>query len=55
MRRPSRIGIVHGTLLVFALLLIGQAARIQLVQGEMWAERARRQQFRVGPMVAPRG
>jgi cell division protein FtsI (penicillin-binding protein 3) len=54
-RRPSRIGIVHATLLVFAILLLGQAARIQLVQGEMWAERARRQQFRVGPMVAPRG
>ena len=55
MQRPSRISIVHGTLLVFALLLIGQSARIQLAQGEMWAERARRQQFRVGPMVAPRG
>ena len=46
---------MHGTLLVFALLLIGQAARVQILQGEMWAERARRQQFRVGPMVAPRG
>lgn len=55
MRRPSRISIVHGTLLVFALLLLGQAAKVQLVQGETWAERARRQQFRVGPLVAPRG
>lgn len=55
MARPSRITVVHGTLVVFALLLIGQAARVQLVQGDEWAERARRQQFRSGPMVAPRG
>src|SRR5688572_15638558 len=53
--RPSRITIVHATLLVFALLLVGQAARVQLMEGEVWAERARRQQFRTGEMVAPRG
>lgn len=55
MTRPSRITIVHGTLIVFALLLIAQAARVQLVEGEKWAERARGQQFRTGPTVAPRG
>ena len=55
MKSPSRLTIVHGTLVLFALLLVGQAARVQLVQGDMWAERARRQQFRTGPMVAPRG
>ena len=55
MPRPSRITIVHATLAVFALLLLGQAAKVQLVQGDTWAERARRQQFRVGPLVAPRG
>ncbi|MGK2961286.1 MAG: hypothetical protein ACSLFK_03950, partial [Gemmatimonadaceae bacterium] len=55
MARPSRITIVHATLVVFAVLLIGQAARVQLVEGDEWAERARRQQFRTGPMVAPRG
>ena len=55
MTRPSRITIVHATLIVFALLLVGQAARVQLLEGETWAERARRQQFRTGEMVAPRG
>lgn len=55
MTRPSRITIVHATLVVFAVLLIAQAARIQLIEGERWAERARRQQFRTGPTVAPRG
>ena len=46
---------MHATLGIFALLLVGQAARVQLIQGEVWAERARRQQFRTGEMVAPRG
>ena len=55
MARPSRITVIHGTLVVFALLLLGQAAKVQLVDGEEWAERARRQQFRSGPMTAPRG
>ncbi len=55
MARPSRITIVHATLMVLAVLLIAQAARVQLVEGELWAERARRQQFRTGPTVAPRG
>jgi cell division protein FtsI (penicillin-binding protein 3) len=53
--RPSRITIVHATLIVFALLLVGQAARVQLLEGDTWAQRARRQQFRTGETVAPRG
>ena len=55
MVRPSRVSIVLGTLCVFAILLIGQAARVQLLQGKEWAERARRQQFRTGSFSAPRG
>ena len=55
MVRLSRVSVIHLTLVVFALLLIGQAARIQLVQGKEWADRARRQQFRIRPVAAPRG
>lgn len=55
MVRLSRISTIHLTLFLFALLLVGQAARVQLVQGDEWAERARRQQFRSGSVAAPRG
>ena len=55
MVRPSRVSIVHISLAVFALALIAQSARVQLVHGSEWAERARRQQFRTAPITAPRG
>jgi cell division protein FtsI (penicillin-binding protein 3) len=40
---------------VFAALLIGQAARVQLVQGKSWSEKARRQQFNSRSVAAVRG
>jgi len=40
---------------VFAALLIGQAARVQVMQGKDWAERARRQQFNNRSVAAARG
>ena len=40
---------------LFAALLIGQAARVQLVQGKDWAERARRQHFSNKSVAAARG
>lgn len=55
MVRLSRIGVIHLALIAFALLLIAQAARVQLVQGKDWAESARRQQFRTSPVEASRG
>lgn len=55
MVRLSRVSIIHLMLVVFAILLLGQAARVQLIQGEQWAERARRQQFRTREVEAPRG
>ncbi len=55
MVRLSRISVIHFMLALFAVALIGQAARVQLVQGRDWAERAKRQQFRTSPMLAPRG
>ena len=55
MVRLSRVSVIHLTLALFALLLVAQAARVQLVEGKEWAERARRQQFRTRPVAAPRG
>jgi cell division protein FtsI/penicillin-binding protein 2 len=42
-------------LALFAVLLIGQAARVQLFQGKQWSEKARRQQFNNRSVAAPRG
>lgn len=51
----SRIGIVHAVLVVFALLLIGRAAEVQLLQREQWARQAERQQVAAASLPAPRG
>jgi len=53
--RLSRVSVIHLMLALFAVLLIGQAARVQLVQGEQWAEKARRQQFNNRSFSAARG
>jgi cell division protein FtsI (penicillin-binding protein 3) len=53
--RLSRVSIIHLVLALFAAGLIGQAARVQLMQGERWTERAKRQQFRNNRVTAPRG
>ena len=45
----------HGALVVFAIALVAQAARVQIFQGKQWAERARRQQFATGQSRASRG
>ncbi|HZK78657.1 MAG TPA: penicillin-binding transpeptidase domain-containing protein, partial [Gemmatimonadaceae bacterium] len=45
----------HGALVVFAIALVVQAARVQIFQGKQWAERARRQQFATGESRASRG
>lgn len=55
MDRPSRAGVIHLVLGVFAVLLIAQSARVQLVHGKEWAEKARRQQFNRRSFAAPRG
>lgn len=55
MSRPSRAGIIHSLLLLFAVLLIAQAARVQIFQGGEWAEKARRQQFKSRQVAALRG
>lgn len=53
--RISRASIVHIILLLFAAALIGQAARVQLVHGKEWAEKAKNQQFRKNNVAAARG
>ncbi|HKY97473.1 MAG TPA: penicillin-binding transpeptidase domain-containing protein [Gemmatimonadaceae bacterium] len=55
MVRLSRVSVIHLMLALFAVLLIGQAARVQLFQGKQWAEKARRQQFNNRSVAAPRG
>ena len=55
MVRLSRVSVIHLVLGVFSAALIGQAARVQLMQGREWAEKARRQQFNRRSLTAPRG
>lgn len=55
MVRLSRVGVIQLVLGVFAALLIGQAARVQLMQGDEWAGKAQSQQFSRRSMTAPRG
>ena len=52
---PGRIRLLHAVLMVFAVALIGQAARVQLVQNDQWVQKARRHQVREVAEPAPRG
>jgi len=55
MIRSRRIKIAHALLAVFALAVIGQAAHVQLMQGNTWRARAARQQLAPRLTPAPRG
>lgn len=55
MVRPSRITIVFLGLITFAVALIVQAAKVQLLEGKQWALRARTQHFQGATLPAPRG
>ena len=55
MIRPSRIGVAHATLALFALAILVKAGQVQLVQGKAWRARADRQQSRQRDVPAPRG
>ncbi|MDB4885293.1 MAG: penicillin-binding protein transpeptidase [Gemmatimonadetes bacterium] len=54
-RTPSRVGLVHLGLAVFAVAIIGMSARVQLLQGRKWAASALRQQSTESVIPAPRG
>lgn len=55
MKRPSRLGILHGFLIVFAVALVAKAAREQLFRGDYWAALAKRQHFFSSGLPASRG
>lgn len=55
MPAPNRVSIVHGVLVLFALALVARAAKVQIVDGKQWSERAKRQQFFASSFPAPRG
>src|SRR5215210_1878600 len=55
MRRPDRLGLVHGALLLVALATVGRAAQVQLWEGSAWRARADRQQLSSAEIPAPRG
>ncbi len=55
MKGPSRVGLVHVGLALFALAIVGKAAKIQLWQGRTWAASAVRQQSTKRVIPAPRG
>ncbi len=55
MIRGSRIGIVHLTLAIFALCLLGKSAQVQLIQSRLWRVKAAKQQYRVRELPAARG
>lgn len=55
MIRPSRVGLVHGAFALFAIVLVGRAAQVQLFQTAQWRAKARNQQLAASPLPAPRG
>ncbi len=55
MKGPSRVGLVHLGLALFALAIVGKTARVQLLQGRAWAASALRQQSTERVIPAPRG
>ncbi len=56
-RRPrfDRTALVHAGLVAFALALVGKAAKVQILEGRQWAERAGRQHFASAANTTPRG
>lgn len=50
-----RAALVHLTLLAFAATILVRAARVQLIDGEVWTRRAAVQQFRSDTVLPPRG
>ncbi|HEY9450314.1 MAG TPA: penicillin-binding transpeptidase domain-containing protein, partial [Gemmatimonadaceae bacterium] len=55
MPRPTRIVLVHASLVVFAIALMVRAAQVQLWQHSQWVARAERQHFVSATLPAPRG
>ena len=52
---PSRPTVIYAALLVFAVALLAQAAKLQIIEGERWTEKARALHFDNDTVPAPRG
>lgn len=55
MKAPNRVAIVHAFFVLFALALVARAAKVQVVDGEQWVARGKRQHFFASALSAPRG
>lgn len=55
MIKVSRVGVVHGAFVCFAVALVGRAAWVQLGQTDAWRTRARGQQVASAEVPAVRG
>jgi cell division protein FtsI (penicillin-binding protein 3) len=53
--RTDRVGLVHLSLLAFALALVGRAAQVQLFQRRQWATLAAQEHFVPASNTPPRG
>jgi len=54
-KAPSRVAVVHGFLVVFALALVARAAKVQVIEGKEWVARGKRQHYLASAAAAPRG
>ena len=52
---PTRLTIIYITLLLLAAALLAQAAKLQLVEGDVWTQRARSLHLGSDSVMAPRG
>jgi cell division protein FtsI (penicillin-binding protein 3) len=55
MKAPSRVAVVHAFFVLFAVALVARAAKVQVVDGDQWVARAKRQHFFAAAQSAPRG
>ena len=51
----DRPRLIHWSLALFALAVVGRAAKVQLLDADRWRSRARDQQVSASPLPAPRG
>jgi len=54
-KAPSRVAVVHGFLVVFALALVARAAKVQVIEGKEWVARGKRQHYVASATAGPRG
>ena len=55
MTAPSRVGLIHLALALFAVAIVGRSAKVQILQRGKWAASALHQQSTESAIPAPRG